>query len=429
MSFFSGPLSFVNKAVRFLFPRKAQPLELRGPVTISLEITARCNGCCPGCSNVFPHTGEDMPIESWEKIIQGLSPLVEEFRITGGEPTLREDLPEFLDLLESTGKYYHIFTNGLWSDPEKLVSIFQRGAHLASFLFSLHGITPEVHSSFGKGGDLSQVLESIHRAIGGGFDVNTNTVLTRKNIHQIEEIVKKCQEIGVRTMVFARYIGKDHEEFSLPDEQLRAALDCLARLQSQGYNVMIGNCVPACFHRETGTGCLAGITFATVDPRGNLRPCNHSPTICGNLLEEPIEKLWKDKPMRNWRNTLPDPCYSCRKITICPGGCKAEAELLGLAADPLIKEPITDTDDALLEVNLEEDLCPYLNARTREEDFGIILIRSGHVVPLTRQGKTIISALDGNTALKELERRFGPAAISFIYSLYVRNFVELKSPS
>lgn len=378
---------------------------------------------------MFPHEGKDLPIDSWKKIINDLIPLVEEFRITGGEPTLRQDLPQFIELLESAGKYYHIFTNGLWHEPEKLISVFQRGAHLSSFLFSVHGITPEVHASFGKGGDLEVVLENIRRTVSAGFDVNTNTVLTKKNINQLEDIVLKGQELGVRSMVFARYIGKDHEEFSLPDDELHSGLDLLTEMISQGYNIVIGNCVPVCFHNERGTGCLAGITYATVDPLGNLRPCTHSPTMCGNLLEKNIREAWKDKPLRSWRNKLPRHCALCRKVAVCPGGCKAEAEIMGIEADPLIRGPITDAEDNLLEVNLEEDLCPYLNASIRDENFGIVLIKHNQVIPLTNKGKVIISALDGKTTLRELESRFGPAAVSFIYSLYARNFVDLRSIS
>ncbi|MCL5035746.1 MAG: radical SAM protein [Chloroflexi bacterium] len=427
MSVLSGPLSFISKAVLSFFSGPVRPLELRGPVVVSLEITARCNGCCPGCSNVFPHSEGELPLSDWKKIIEDLNPLVEEFRITGGEPTMREDLPEFLEVMESTGKYYHIFTNGLWTEPDRLLQMFQKGAHLASFLFSLHGITPDVHASFGKGGDLSLVLENIRKTVAAGFDVSTNTVVTGKNADQLEAIVRKCRDMGVRSMVFARYIGCDSEEFSLPEEQLKSSLDCLAGFQSQGYNIIIGNCVPVCFHRETGGGCLAGITYATVDPRGKLRPCNHSPTQCGSLLENSIEKLWKEKPLRDWRNNIPGPCRICRKITVCPGGCKAEAELRGKDADPLIQAPITDSEDAMLEVNLEEALCPYVNANMRDEDFGIILVRGTMVIPITKRGKIIIDALDGKTTLKQLESRFGPAAVSFIYSLYARNFVDLKS--
>jgi radical SAM protein with 4Fe4S-binding SPASM domain len=59
---------------------------------------------------------------------------------------------------------------------------------------------------------------------------------------------------------------------------------------------------------------------------GNLRPCNHSPTILGNVLDEPIVDLLHSTTMRAFAAALPAVCQPCQWHATCRGGCRAAAE-------------------------------------------------------------------------------------------------------
>lgn len=404
-------------------------LELSGPITVSLEVTSYCNGKCSGCSNVFSPQKEELTPAQWKIILDKLAPYVEEYRITGGEPSLRPDLFAILKLLDEHKKYYHIFTNASWQDPDAWLAQCKNLAYLSSFLISLHGDTAAGHASFSNNDDFDTLVANIRRAISAGFEVNTNTVLTRKNFQHIPEIVNFVSGLGVKNAIFARYIGSQEAELLLSPEELAGTLQTLVELQNQGYNCSIGNCIPHCFFPAASSGCMAGITYATLDPWGNLRPCNHSPTLCGNLLHQEVTAVWQSQPLRAWRNRLPKGCKSCKTIALCPGGCKAEAELLKLRQDPLIGSPVKTLPQDILDVSLEDNLCPMLNCKVRTEPFGVILIRQTQVIPLTHKGAKILNLLDGKTSLFEIEKQQGAAALSFIYSLYLRNFLEFKPPS
>jgi radical SAM protein with 4Fe4S-binding SPASM domain len=70
-------------------------------------------------------------------------------------------------------------------------------------------------------------------------------------------------------------------------------------------------------------------SYFTIDPEGNLRICNHSPAILGNILRDSFKEIYYNHPhVRQFRHTLPKECQSCNHElkNKCSGGCKAAAE-------------------------------------------------------------------------------------------------------
>jgi radical SAM protein with 4Fe4S-binding SPASM domain len=103
--------------------------------------------------------------------------------------------------------------------------------------------------------------------------------------------------------------------------------------------------VPPCvvdvshFRHVTFGLCPAGTrnSYFTVDPLGNLRPCNHSPTILGNLSAEPFQSLAEGADSRSFARALPPVCFRCSLARSCQGGCKAAGE--ACFGSPSVPEP------------------------------------------------------------------------------------------
>jgi radical SAM protein with 4Fe4S-binding SPASM domain len=74
--------------------------------------------------------------------------------------------------------------------------------------------------------------------------------------------------------------------------------------------------------------CAAGTdrAYYTFDAVGNVRMCNHSPTILGNILEQPFGEIAESASARDFMAAAPDECTGCRVLRECQGGCKAAAE-------------------------------------------------------------------------------------------------------
>lgn len=401
-------------------------LELRGPVVAALEIT---NQPAAWPSHAY-FTSESRPLltpAQWGTLIEKLGPYVSEFRVTGGDPMLRPDVFEILDHLERAKRPYHIITSGVWSDRPSLLIGLKKLTYVQSFLVFLHGHDAATHAAFtGDAAGFDEALKTIELVAAAGLEVSTSTVITKQNADHAEPLVELAMRRGARHSVFNRYVGPPRPELEPDRDTLSKALTKLDDLRQLGYNVALGTCVPACFSKSFSQGCSAGITYCTIDPWGQMRPCDHSPTRVGSVLDQKVSDVWRGKAMRSWRNRLPSACEKCSKITFCPGGCRSEAEVLGVAQDPLIGSPLPIEDPTLLEVTLEEDLCPLPKYDIREEDFGWSLIRQTHVIPVTRKAGALLYAFDGKTTLADIEKQFGAAALSFVYSLYERNFVDFR---
>ena len=88
--------------------------------------------------------------------------------------------------------------------------------------------------------------------------------------------------------------------------------------------------------------CAAGTerAYYTLDPFGNVRPCNHSPTILGNIREGNFWDMVDSAPMKDFFDARPEFCGGCKLEDQCLGGCKAAAEVCcgsARALDPFVK--------------------------------------------------------------------------------------------
>ncbi len=404
-------------------------LILSVPILYSLELTSTCNNRCSGCGNVFApdRTPEPLSAAQWREIFVRLSPHVHRLKLTGGEPTLHPEFEALVAALQELDIPFAIFTNARWPDPVRLVAFLQAVPQCKGLLVSLHGSTPASHDAFtGVPGSFDEACANTRRAVAAGLNVTTSTVITRHNWHQVEDIVRLSRELGANHAVFNRYLGKPLAQIEPDGGQLHRAMEVIGGLRRRGDRVKFGNCIPQCFHPSSSTGCLAGVAYCTVDPWGNVRPCNHAPLICGNLLERSIEEIWHGGAMNRWREMIAEPCLHCLELPRCHGGCRAVAMIQGLERDPLMGDPILEKEpDQPKELALYEGAHPVGRYALRVEDFGYVLVRGSRIVPVAAAAGPVLDACDGHTTLSQIERQFGPDALSLVGMLYLRGMVEL----
>lgn len=413
--------------------------QLSWPLTYYLELTPECNNHCLGCGNVFIHdkvsrvpenTASPLDVAGWRAIIEQISPHVQRIKLTGGEPTLHPGFYQILSIIEEYSIPFTLFTNGRWNHSGYLLESLKAYSCCLGMLVSLHGADSWTHEVFsGVAGSFDEVCTNIRRASDIGIPLATSTVLTQHNFDKIEDIVELSKSLGARQAVFNRYIGLPLSQLNLHDDELRIAIRAINSLHKAGEKVKFGSCIPTCFAASSSRGCSAGTTFVTIDPWGNVKPCNHAPVLLGNLQQQRIEDIWHSVHVTAWEELLPDQCKSCAQFVSCHGGCRAEALLLGLDRDPLIRKPITNLaslDSAGDHLVLYENACPVPNYIERQEAFGTVLISGNHVIPSLPQYQSVLSVLDGNTTLKQILQQFGPDNLAFVGELYKRDMVALR---
>lgn len=404
-------------------------LTLSIPAFAYIELTSQCNNRCPSCGNVFDETATPpLSAAQWCKVLLKLATHVLRLRLTGGEPTLHPEFEAIVGTARELEIPFALFTNARWRDPDGVIRLLRDSPCFAGLLISLHGPDPESHDAFTDvPGSFEETCTNIRRAVAAGLPVSTSTILTRLNCDRVAEVVQLSQELGVAHAVFNRYLTARADHLTPTNDQLITAMHDVDAQREAGATVRFSVCTPQCFYPSSSTGCLAGIAYCTVDPWGNVRPCNHAPLICGNLLEQSIEEIWHGSEMQRWREMIPAQCYDCLEFPKCHGGCRAVAMVHGLEKDPLIGKPILEkAQEPSEELVLYERAYPVGHFAMRPEPFGYMLVRGNRVTPVRHQAKPILDALDGCSTLRQIEERFGQKALDFVGSLYQKGFVELK---
>ena len=326
------------------------------PVFCYVELTPACNNRCLGCGNVFGNDRTSPPLSSaeWQAVLAKLHPHIYRLKLTGGEPTLHPEFEAIIGIIQKLDIPFALFTNARWNSPERLAVLLRDTSQCKGLLISLHGATATSHDDFTSfPGSFHETHSNIRQAIAAGLSVTTSTVITKYNWQEINAIVALSQELGAHHAVFNRYLGPPLPEIEPSEEQLGHAIQAIEYISQWPTNghqstVKFGNCIPQCFYPSSSIGCLAGIAYCTIDPWGNVRPCNHAPLVCGNLLTQSLEDIWHSAAMEAWRGMIPEECMECEEFAVCRGGCRAMAMLRGLRTDPLMRATTRCVDQPAL---------------------------------------------------------------------------------
>lgn len=319
--------------------------------TLIFEVTQRCNHVCRHCYNVWHADAEGKASDypqgqlDTERTLVLLNKALDEtccrhVTITGGEPLLRSDLRQTLDLLVEREVHVALISNGHLLTEATVVDLIERGVDL--FELPLLSHRREIHDSLsGVPGALDAVLVAMaHIRYHHGQFVSV-LVATQENVCDLYDAIKMAFAFGASGLVLNRFNvggrGRAHVDELLPSvEQVRQML-AVANDASPEFNLPISCSIaiqPCLIDLDAYPNlnfgfCAAGTerAYYTLDPLGNVRPCNHTPTILGNLFEEPFADLIAPERLASFVEAVPPSCSPCRLRTTCQGGCKAAAEV------------------------------------------------------------------------------------------------------
>ena len=168
---------------------------------LRISVTDRCNLRCAYCMPEEPSWFPREEILSYEEILSlariFMSRGVRKFRITGGEPLLRRDLPELVRMLAATPtvEELSLTTNGILLDE---LADDLAAAGLQRINVSLDTLVPERFRALTKRDGLDRVLRGLERVRELGLEpVKINTVLLRGiNDDEVMSLVSTAREQG-----------------------------------------------------------------------------------------------------------------------------------------------------------------------------------------------------------------------------------------
>ncbi len=162
----------------------------KGPNFASLFITRKCNLACRYCRS-YKKDDKDLDKTTWFQIIDRLFDWgVRVFSMTGGEPLIHPDIYEIIDYISTKKKAVPwLISNFKAVNDEVLTNLKSSG------LTFLTGSLDTLGTS-NKGAALG-ILEKMESAKRMGFFCSTITVITNKNIHEINDIVEAVTSRGI----------------------------------------------------------------------------------------------------------------------------------------------------------------------------------------------------------------------------------------
>ena len=319
--------------------------------TLIFEVTQRCNHACLHCYNVWHPDGQGRPsgYPQGELDTAGtlalLNKALDEARcdhvtLTGGEPLLREDLPRILDLLREREVRATVISNGRLLTGPTVVDLLDRGVGLFELPLLSHHREMHDHLS-GCPGAFDAVLAAMAHVRTHWGQYVAVFVATRLNLVDLHETIELAYAFGSRGMMLNRFNpggrGRAHLDALLPSaEEMRRALAVADAAAAElefpiSCSIPLQPCLidPDLYPNLRFGYCAAGTerAYYTLDPLGNLRPCNHSSTILGNLLQEPLADLIAPGRMAPFVEAGPVFCAPCSMRGTCQGGCKAAAQV------------------------------------------------------------------------------------------------------
>ena len=156
--------------------QKMTLLDFPGKVACTVFLQG-CNFRCPFCHNSQMLTGNPVPVmetEAFFQFLQSRKRLLDGVCVSGGEPTLRPELPEFLTRIKEMGFAVKLDTNG--SRPQTLKSLVTQG--LVDYVAMDVKNSPRLYAqTVGCDVDLSAIEESLRFLLSGTVPYELRTTL------------------------------------------------------------------------------------------------------------------------------------------------------------------------------------------------------------------------------------------------------------
>jgi radical SAM protein with 4Fe4S-binding SPASM domain len=319
----------------------------------SLELLKACNNNCLYCYNVWKrmdyHSGE-MGTEETKKIIDKLFSETKPRQIvlSGGEPLLREDLPEIIAHLHKKGCSVLVISNGvLLSDEERLKRCLESGP--VTFEITLLSHRPEVHNYLVQNDAWEKAIAGIKNVKKNGARLALTFIATELNIPDYEETLKLSISLGADQLVLNRVnLGGNVVRYIneiMPDiTSLIYALG-IADFYGWKYGYKINSTIPIqpclvypdknIFRYVTYNSCSVGTKYGSyvIDPAGFVRPCSLSCTILGDFKKSRMKDILNNSILHRYCTPVPSICRDCGFVGSCRGGCRAAAESCYGSAD------------------------------------------------------------------------------------------------
>ena len=183
---------------------------MKNPSDAIIAVTHRCNARCVMC-NVWKNTPPDAlnPIH-----MRKLPPGLRTVNLSGGEPFLRPDLPEFVREVRRRcpAAQITISTNAFLADRiEEMMKQIREIDPSVRLAVSLDGIGPAHDSIRGVEGAFDNAMRLIENLRASGFEgLRLSMTVSRQNIEQLADVASLARRLGLELGVMGAHASRTH---------------------------------------------------------------------------------------------------------------------------------------------------------------------------------------------------------------------------
>ena len=328
--------------ISYLDLKKIEPFsqEYSAPLRVDLSVTFRCQNSCVHCYAGGSHETQELSTNEWKQVIDRLQEIgVFILTFTGGEPTIRQDLPDLLSYGQKKGLVTGLITNGRNLTDEKYVKILEASG-LDFVQVTLESHEPEVHDLMtGVKGSWKETVKGIKNLIPTNIYTTTNSTLSKYNAEYFLDTIDFIKELGVaafgcNSLIYSGKAKDVVDDFAFPIEDLKILLpkikDKAAKL---GLKFLWYTPTQYCKFNPVKLGlgiksCSAAMITMCVGPNGDVYPCQSYFESLGNILKNDWESIWNHPLATKIRNReyVESKCKDCPELQICGGGCPLELQ-------------------------------------------------------------------------------------------------------
>lgn len=293
-----------------------------GVMDVTVISTYRCNSRCSMCyiwqNPTIPK--EEVTLETLDKLPSGIDNL----NVSGGEPTLRKDLHEVIDVLYPKARITEISSNGL--HPERLEPIIRKYPNI-KIRFSIEGFAETSDRIRGEQGGFATKLAGLRRLRElGGTDLGIACVIQDDNYGELVKLYTFAREEGFE---FATSALHNAFQFHKNDNFFYDRLTVAREVENLITEMLRTNSVKAWFRAYLNLGlirkilgqdrlipCTAGTDFLFIDPWADVFACNvRTDLLMGNLARQSWEEIMNGPVARSIRAKVAHCEQNCWMVT------------------------------------------------------------------------------------------------------------------
>jgi pyrroloquinoline quinone biosynthesis protein E len=313
----------------------------RAPVGLLAELTHRCPLQCPYCSNPLEleRVNSELTTEQWQDVMRQAAELgVLQIHLSGGEPTVRKDLEDIVEVAAEVGLYTNLITAGVTLTRDRLKRLKELGLdHVQLSIQDVDDVNAEKISAYKNGLAKKREVGAWVREL--QMPLTINAPIHRLNIENLPNIIDFAVEIGagrieVANIQYYAWALKNRAALMPTRAQVLKSAEIVEEAKARLKGVMVFDFVVPDYYAKTPKPCMGGWGrgVMNVTPQGRVLPCHAAETVPGlifdNVKDRRLADIWLNgQAFQMYRGTswMKEPCRGCPRAEIDFGGCRCQA--------------------------------------------------------------------------------------------------------